>query len=96
MELVGGGGGTVLDRVVGKDVAGEGHLRRGESHIGLPQRLSGKESAYNAGTAGSIPGSGRSLEGEHGDPLKYSCLQNPMDWRLQSMGYQRFQMTEAT
>ena len=91
MELVGGGGGAVLDRVVGKDVAGEGHLNRDESHIGLPQWPNGKESACNAGAAGSIPGSGRSLGGEHGDPLKYSCLQNPMNWRLQSMQCQRFQ-----
>ena len=45
MELVGGGGGAVLDRVVGKDVAGEGHLSRDESHIGLPQWPNGKESA---------------------------------------------------
>ena len=34
--------------------------------------------------AGSIPGSGRSPGGEHGNPLQYSCLENPMDrgaWR---------------
>ena len=33
---------------------------------------------------GSIPGSGRSLGGEHVNPLHYSCLENPMDrgaWR---------------
>ena len=28
---------------------------------------------------GSIPGSGRSSEGGHGNPLQYSCLENPMD-----------------
>ena len=28
---------------------------------------------------GSIPGSGRSLEGGHGNPLQHSCLENPMD-----------------
>ena len=28
---------------------------------------------------GSVPGSGRSPGGEHGDPLQYSCLENPMD-----------------
>ena len=27
---------------------------------------------------GSIPGSGRSLGGENGYPLQYSCLENPM------------------
>ena len=33
---------------------------------------------------GSIPGSGRSLEGRHRNPLQYSCPHNPMDggdWR---------------
>ena len=33
----------------------------------------------NAGEAGSIPGSGRSPGGENGNPLQYSCLENPMD-----------------
>ena len=28
---------------------------------------------------GTIPGSGRSPGGEHGKPLQYSCLENPMD-----------------
>ena len=28
---------------------------------------------------GSIPGSVRSLGGGHGNPLQYSCLENPMD-----------------
>ena len=27
----------------------------------------------------SIPGLGRSPVGEHGNPLQYSCLENPMD-----------------
>ena len=48
----------------------------------LPQWLSGKESACNAetmGGAGLIPGSGSALGGGHGDPLQYSCLENPMD-----------------
>ena len=29
--------------------------------------------------AGSVPGSGRSPGGGHGNPLQYSCLENPMD-----------------
>ena len=29
--------------------------------------------------AGSIPGSGRSSGGGHGNPLQYSCLEHPMD-----------------
>ena len=39
----------------------------------------GKESAYNAGDLGSIPGSGRSPGEGNGNPLQYSCLENPMD-----------------
>ena len=38
-----------------------------------------KESAYNAGDPGSIPGSGRSPGEGNGNPLQYSCLENPMD-----------------
>ena len=39
----------------------------------------GKESACNAGDPGSIPGSGRSLDSRHDNPLKYSCLEYSMD-----------------
>ena len=41
-----------------------------------------KESACNAGNTeetGSIPGSGRSLGEGNGNPLQYSCLENPME-----------------
>ena len=38
----------------------------------------GKESTCNAGDPGSIPGLGRSPRGGHGNPLQYSCLENPM------------------
>ena len=41
--------------------------------------LDGKLSAYNAGDPGSIPGSGRSPGEGNGNPLRYSCLGNPMD-----------------
>ena len=46
---------------------------------GLPWWLSGKESSCNAGGSGSIPGLGRSLEEGNGNPLQYSCLENPVD-----------------
>ena len=39
----------------------------------------GKASAYNAGDLGLIPGSGRSSGEGNGNPLQYSCLENPMD-----------------
>ena len=38
-----------------------------------------KAPTYNAGAPGSIPGSGRSAEEGNGNPLQYSCLENPMD-----------------
>ena len=38
-----------------------------------------KASAYNAGDRGSIPGSGRSPGEGNGNPLPYSCLENPID-----------------
>ena len=44
-----------------------------------PGGLEGKMSAYNAGDLGSIPESGRSPGEGNGNPLRYSCLENPMD-----------------
>ena len=41
-------------------------------------------SAGNVRDVGSVPGSGGSHGGGHGNPLQYSCLENPMDagaWR---------------
>ena len=46
---------------------------------GFPGGSDGKASAYNAGDPGSIPGSGRSPGEGNGNPLQYSCLENPMD-----------------
>ena len=45
--------------------------------------LSGKESAYNTGDMGSIPGLERSPGGGHGNTLQYSCLENAMDREAQ-------------
>ena len=38
-----------------------------------------KQSAFNAGDLGSNPGLGKSSGEGHGNPLQYSCLENPMD-----------------
>ena len=46
---------------------------------GFPDSSAGKESTCNAGDLGLIPGLGRSPEEENGNPLQYSCLENPMD-----------------
>ena len=47
-------------------------------YLGFPGGSEVKASACNAEDLGSILGSGRSGEG-NGNPLKYSCLENPMD-----------------
>ena len=48
-------------------------------HLGFPGGSDGKESVYNAGCLGSIPGLGRSPGEGNGYTLQYSCLENPMD-----------------
>ena len=45
---------------------------------GFPSGSVVKAPAAETGDTGSIPGSGRSPGGEHGYPLKRSCLKNPM------------------
>ena len=45
-----------------------------------------KNPPANAGDAGSIPGWGRPPAGGYGNPLQYSCLENPMDRRDDSPG----------
>ena len=57
-----------------------------------------KKSTCNAGDLGSIPGLGRSPGGGHGNPLQYSCLENP--YRQSSLvayspwGHKESDMTE--
>ena len=45
----------------------------------FPGGSDGKASAYNVGNPGSIPGSGKSPGEGNGNPLQYSCLENPVD-----------------
>ena len=47
--------------------------------MGFPGGSEAKASASSAGDLGLIPGSGRSPGGGNGNPLQYSCLENPMD-----------------
>ena len=62
---------------------------------GFPNGASGKDMTANAGDirdVGLIPGLGRSPGGGHSNPLKYSCLENPMaeeSGELQSIESQR-------
>ena len=55
--------------------------KRGEAgeRRGFPVGSEVKVSACNAGDLGSIPGLGGSLGEGNGNPLQYSCLENPMD-----------------
>ena len=71
--------------------------------MGFPGGASGKENPpANAGDireTGSIPGSGRSPGGGHGNPLQYSCLDNFMDRSLvgySPWGHKESDMAEAT
>ena len=57
------------------------HFSNDENFLGGSED---KASACNAGDPGSIPGLGRSLGEGNGNPLQYSCMENPMDrgaWR---------------
>ena len=57
---------------------------------GFPGGSDIKESACTAEDPGLIPGSRRPLGEGNGNPLQYSCLENPMDsGGLQSTGMQR-------
>ena len=47
--------------------------------LGFPNGSAGKESTCNAGDAGLIPGLNRSPGGGYGNPLQYSCWDNPMN-----------------
>ena len=48
-------------------------------NTGFPGSSDSKESTCNAGDPGSIPGLGRSPGDGNGNPLQYSCLENPVD-----------------
>ena len=67
--------------------------------MGFPHSSVGKESACNAGDLGSIPGLRRSSGEGNGNPLQYSCLENPMDrgaWQATVHGVTRVRHDLAT
>ena len=81
---------TFLLKVEVTEKASDRDMRRGQESTCLTSLLSGamytspggsdgKESACNAGDLGLIPGLGRSPGEGNGNPLPYSCLENPMD-----------------
>ena len=73
------------------------HQVRLES-LGFPNGSDGKESACNAGDPGSFPGSGRSPGEGNGNPLQYSCMENPHGQRnlagYSPWGHKNSDMTE--
>ena len=62
--------------------------------MGFPGGSDGKESTYNAGDLGLIPGLERSPGGRHGNPLQYSCLENPCGQRSLA-GYSSWSCKES-
>ena len=62
------------------------------TYVFIPDVSVVKNPSANAGDTGLIPGSGRSPGRGNGNPLQYSCLENPMDrgaWRATVHGVQR-------
>ena len=59
---------------------------------GFPHSSVGKESAYNAGDPSSIPGSGRSPGEGIGYPLRYSGLENSMNYTVYGVTKSRTQL----
>ena len=55
----------------------KGKLGGYKEAMDFPGGSDGRASAYNMGDLGSIPGSGRSSGEGNGNPLQYSCLENP-------------------
>ena len=70
----------------------------GPSVHGLNCGSAGKESTCNAGDLGSIPGLGKSPGEGNGNPLQYSCLENPHGQRslagYSPWGHRESDMTE--
>ena len=66
--------------------------------VGIPDGSDGKESACNARDLGLIHGLGISPGGGHGNPLQYSCLENPHGQRslagYSPQGHKESDMTE--
>ena len=79
-----------LEKILGIRIAG--------NIYGFPGGSDGKESSCHVGDLSSIPGLGRFPRGGRGNPLKYSCLQNPHGQRslagCSSWGHEELDMIE--
>ena len=86
-------GPSLQPRVV-KSVSPEVYGSFGKGYTGFPCRSVSEEYACSAGILGSIPGLGRSSGEGNGNPVQYSCLENPMDrvtWRASVHGVTRIE-----
>ena len=67
-------------------------------NLAFPGSSDGKESTCSVGDLGLIPGLGGSPGGGHGNPLQYSCLENPHEQRslagYSPWGHKESDMTE--
>ena len=95
----GGGGQGCSGRCLARNAHHTPIPRRSrETHIKEYGGSDGEESAYHAGEPSWIPGSERSPGEVNGNPLQYSCLENPMDrgaWRAAVHEVTESEMTEA-
>ena len=77
--VLGGGADVVVELCVTDPKRQWLQKRKVPFSVSFPGGSGGKASACSAGDPGSIPGSGRSPGEGNGNPLQYSCLENPMD-----------------
>ena len=63
---------------------------------GFPGDSVVKNPPANAGDLSSIPGSGRSAGEGNGNPLQYSCLENPMDEEVHEVAKSQTQLSDFT
>ena len=85
-----------IDHILGHKTS-HNKFRKIETISGFPGGPDGKESSCNAGYLGLIPGLGRCPRGEHGNPLYYSCLENPHGqsaWQVTFHGVAESETTE--
>ena len=87
---------ALLSKILWRKIKHFKHMEQ----ISFPGGRSSKESTCQCRIdKRSIPGSGRSTGEGNGNPLQYSCLENPMDkgaWWAQSIGLQRVGLDWAT
>ena len=71
----------ILVRFLGREVSWRRHRLPIPVFLGFPGSSDSKESACNVRDLSSIPELGRFPGGGHGNPLEYSCLENPLEQR---------------